>query len=143
MGHHHYNGFADGLVDRRRAIIGTGAALAGAALINPAIALADHDNERPQPAPKPIPGGFAPGFHVWAPGPTDVTLPFSGLPLMGLDVDPCVITDFDGFSALAYPVGTARAHDGTRFDLEGDMRIYKGTYVSASGQRRQGTFGFV
>jgi len=72
-----------------------------------------------------------------------VTLPFSGLPLMGLDVDPCVITDFDGFSALAYPVGTARAHDGTRFDLEGDMRIYKGTYVSASGQRHQGTFGFV
>jgi hypothetical protein len=146
VNHHHYHGLAGAHLDRRRAILGSAAVLAGAALTSTSTAHADREDRdgRPQPAPKPIAGTF-PGtpFHVFAPGPTDVTLPFSGLTLFGLDVDPSVMTDFKGFTALAYPVGTARGHDGTRFNLEGDMRIYKGTYVSIAGQQRQGTFGFV
>jgi len=49
---------------------------------------------------------------VFAPGPTNITLPFSHLPLMGLDVEPSVITDYRGFTALVYPVGTAHGSDG-------------------------------
>ena len=66
----------------------------------------------PLPLPKPIAGGLAPDFHVFAPGPTNITLPFSHLPLMGLDVEPSVITDYRGFTALVYPVGTAHGSDG-------------------------------
>jgi len=150
VNHHHYHGLAGARLDRRRAIFGSAAVLAGAALSSTATAHADHDDDRddhdsrPQQAPKPIPGVF-PGtpFHVLAPGPKDVTLPFSGSGLFGLDVDPSVMTDFKGFTALAYPVGTATGHDGTRFNLEGDMRIYKGTFVSVAGQQREGTFGLV
>ena len=73
-----------------------------------------------------------------------MTLPFSGLPLFGLDVDPSVITDFSGSTALAYPVGSAQGSDGKSYNLEGDMRIYSGTYVPlGGGPRRHGTFGFV
>lgn len=75
------------------------------------------------PAPKPIPGGtmigLAPPFdliHVFIPGPTGVVLPFSGLPLEGLHVEPSVITDFKGATALAYVVGQADGSDG------GDVR---------------------
>ena len=103
----------------------------------------DHDHERderaPQPPPKPIPGGI----NVWAPGPPTVTLPFTGLTLQGLDADPSTITDFDGFSAVAFHTGTATAADGTRFDLETDMRAYRGAYVDAAGTRRFGTFAFI
>ena len=35
-------------------------------------------------------------------GPEDVTLPFTGLTLQGLEVEPSVITDYRGFTALAY-----------------------------------------
>jgi hypothetical protein len=144
---HYHHHFVGAHVDRRRAIFGTAAALAGAALIGPGVAQAkeNDDDARPQAAPKPIAGVF-PGtpFHVFAPGPTTVTLPFSGLPLFGLDVDPSVFTDFSGFTALAYPVGSAQGSDGKSYNLEGDMRIYSGTYVPlGGGTRRHGTFGFV
>jgi hypothetical protein len=36
-----------------------------------------------------------------------VTLPFTGLTLQGLEVEPSVITDYRGFTALAYHAGTA------------------------------------
>ena len=146
MDHRHHYAVSGATIDRRGAILGTAATLAGAALIAPGVARAQDrdDNDRPLPAPKPIPGTL-PGtpFHVFGPGPTSITLPFSGFTLMGLDVDPSVITDFEGFTALAYPVGSARASDGKRYNLEGDMRIYTGTYVPLAGPRRQGTFGFV
>jgi len=52
-----------------------------------------------------IPGG--PPIHVFPPGPTDVTLPFSGGTLQGLDVGASVITDYRDVTALAYHAGTA------------------------------------
>jgi hypothetical protein len=64
-----------------------------------------HGLPRVLPAPTPIPGGIqipgGPLIHVFVPGPDDVTLPFSGLQLQGLDVEPSVITDYRGFTALA------------------------------------------
>jgi hypothetical protein len=149
MNHHHH--FSAGVeFDRRRVILGTAAALAGAALVGTGVAEAsDADNDdafKPQPAPKPIPGKLPiPGtdFHIFAPGPPSITLPFSGSQLMGPDVEPSAITDYSGFTALAYPVGTARGSDGQHFNLEGDMRFFSGTYISLSGARREGTFGFV
>src|SRR5438105_350454 len=146
MGHVHHHGAAGVHLDRRGMLLGTAAVLAGAALVVPSAAEAqdDNDSRAPLPQPKPIPGGLAPGFHVWAPGPENVTLPFSHLGLMGLNVDPSVITDFNGFTALAYPVGTAHGSDGKLYNLEGDMRVYRGQYVPLTGGApRQGSFGFV
>jgi hypothetical protein len=143
--HHHAVGAR---VDRRRAIFGTAAALAGAALIGPGVVEAkenDDKDARLQAAPKPIPAVF-PGtnFHVLSPGPTTVTLPSSQGALMGLHVDPSVITNFSGLTALAYPVGTAHGRDGTAYDLEGDIRLFSGMYKPlAGGARRHGTFALV
>jgi hypothetical protein len=130
-------------------LLGAGAALTSAALIGPATAGADDHTAQlfdppPLAPPAPIPGGFAPTLHAYAPGPTGTTLPFSGAQLMGLDVEPAAITDFSGFTALVYPVGTARGSDGKHYNLEGDMRVYSGTYQPfGGGSKRQGTFGFV
>jgi hypothetical protein len=135
--------------DRRGMLLGTGAAIAGAALLGPGAALAADEEEQqfrplPLPQPKPISGGLAPGLHVFGPGPTDSTLPFSHFQLMGLDVEPAVITDYSGFTALVYPVGTAHSSDGKQYNLEGDMRFFSGMYVPAgSSTPRRGTFGFV
>jgi hypothetical protein len=97
--------------------------------------------------PKPIPGGIqipdGPQFHVWAPGDPSVTLPFSGASLMGFDVDPSTITDFQGFSAVAFHAGTAIGSDGATYNLETDLRAYKGTYIAADGQRRVASFAFI
>jgi hypothetical protein len=98
-------------------------------------------------APKPIPGGLqipgGPLLHVFPAGPTDVTLPFSGGTLQGLDVEPSVITDRKGVTALAYHAGTATGSDGRRYNLETDMRAMSGTYVATDGTRRHGLFGFI
>ena len=77
------------------------------------------------------------------PGLADVVLPISGFPLQGLDVEPSVFTDYAGFSALAFHVGTATGSDGKRYDLETDMRAYRGRYVAADGTQRRGVYGFV
>jgi hypothetical protein len=77
------------------------------------------------------------------PGPPEITLPFTGVQLQGLDVDPSVITDYSGFSAVAFHVGTATGNDGKRFNLETDIRVMDGGYVAADGSRRRGVFGFV
>jgi hypothetical protein len=92
-------------------------------------------------APVPIPGGFvpfpgAPLIHVFAPGPVD-------LGLMGENVEPSTITNFDGFSALAYVAGTATDADGNSYTMVTDMRVYSGTYVSADGSVLHGTFAFI
>jgi hypothetical protein len=140
-------------VGRRGMLLGTGAAIAGAALAGPGLVSAENDhhedlsNPKPQPLPKPIPGVLAAppfDFHVFGPGPTTITLPLSGGELQGLNVDPSVITDFRGFTALAYPVGTARGSDGKRYDHEGDVRLFSGTYKPADGSKeRHGTFALV
>ena len=77
-------------------------------------------------------------------GPKSITLPLSHGPLQGLDVDPSVITDYKGFTALAYPVGTAHGSDGNLYDHEGDIRLFSGSYVPVgSTSPRHGTFALV
>jgi hypothetical protein len=132
---------------RRRFLKGAGGAAAAAGLASglawPALGAADDDDDRGRlPAPNPIPGGIINGaFHVFGPG--DVTLPFTGSPLQGLNVEPSTITDYSGFTAVAFHVGSATDSDGTRYDLETDIRAYKGTYVATDGTRRFGTFAFI
>jgi hypothetical protein len=135
---------------RRAAVQGAAGAAAGlaAALGAPGLAWSrDHGDHRLPVPPEPIPGGLevAPGqvIHVWAPGPPEVTLPFSGSTLQGLDVEPSTIKDFDGFAAVAFHVGRARGDDGTEYDLETDFRAFQGTYIDRTGRRRFGTFGFI
>jgi hypothetical protein len=72
-----------------------------------------------------------------------VTLPFSKATLMGFDVDPTTILDFRGFSAVGFHVGTATGSDGKTYNLETDIRAYKGTYVAADGVSRFGQFAFI
>jgi hypothetical protein len=132
-------------------LLGTAAALASATLASPMVVQADSDDDddrkgrrTPLPQPAPIPGGLAPGFQVWAPGTPGVTLPFSHFPLPGLNFDPSSMTNFDGFTALAYPTGGARGSDDKTYNLEGDMRIFSGKYVPLGGGAvREGSFAFV
>jgi hypothetical protein len=138
-------------VSRRRfmqtAAIGAAGLMGSLAASEPGLAHGDefpHDRVVP---PKPIPGGIqipdGPQFHVWAPGDPSVTLPFSGLTLMGFDVDPGTIVDFRGFSAVAFHAGTAVGSDGATYNLETDLRAYKGTYIAADGTRRFASFAFI
>jgi hypothetical protein len=136
----------------RRAVLhgtaGAAAGLAAAVAAPPGAFGHDHGHRHAPPVPpEPIPGGIeiAPGqvIHVWAPGSADVTLPFTGSTPQGLDVEPTTIRDFEGFSAVAFHVGTATGDDGTLYDLETDVRAFQGTYVDRTGKRRFGTFGFI
>ena len=43
--------------------------------------------------PVPIPGGLAPGLHLWLPGPVE-------LGFQGKDVEPNTITNFQGLAAV-------------------------------------------
>ena len=79
-------------------------------------------------------------IHEFLPGPKGVVLPFTGVPLQGLNVEPSTITDFKGATALAYHVGKAKGSDGKTYNLETDIRVMEGRYVSVEGTRRQGTF---
>ena len=67
-------------------------------------------------------------------------LPFTKVVLEGLNVEPSTITDFKGATALAYHVGKATGSDGKTYNLETDIRVMEGRYVSVEGTRRQGTF---
>jgi hypothetical protein len=141
---------AQATLTRRSVMHGAAGAVAGiaAGLGAPQFASARDHRGRVLPVPpEPIPGGIplAPGevIHVWAPGPPDLTLPFTGSTLQGLDVEPTTIKDFEGFSAVAFHVGSARGRDGTLYDLETDVRAFQGTYIDRAGRRRFGTFGFI
>jgi hypothetical protein len=109
------------VVDRRRFVLGAAGTLAGAGLTTlglPSLSAAATSRASATgvlPAPNPIPGGLdldpGPGasiIHVFAPGDPTITLPFTGVPLGGFDVEPATITDFKGSSAVAFHVGTAR-----------------------------------
>jgi hypothetical protein len=137
---------------RRRFVAGAiGAATAGGvagSLAWPHASPARTDRgDAPLPEPKPIPGGIqipdGPLLHVFVPGPETVTLPFTGLTLQGLNTEPSTITDFRGFTALAYVVGTATDNEGRAYNLEADIRAYQGAYIAANGSRRFGHFGFI
>jgi hypothetical protein len=142
---------AGSFVDRRRFLRAAGTVTgAGVASLAWPSASAEADQEfarkRIRPAPNPIPGGIelAPGLiiHVFGPGDPGVTLPFTGITLQGFDVEPATITDFNGMSAVAYHVGSARASDGTTYNLETDIRAFHGQYV-VDGETRRGSFGLV
>ena len=126
----------------------TGAAATAGPML-PAMTSAAHAHGLPRvlPAPKPIPGGIqipgGPLIHVFAPGPEGQTLPFTGVQLMGLDVEPSVITDYKGVTALAFHVGTATGSDGRQYNLETDMRAMEGTYIAEDGSRKRGLFALI
>ena len=86
--------------------------------------------------PVPIPGGLAPGVHIFAPGP--VSLGFQGS-----DVELNGITNVNGFSALGYMGGTATDSNGNSYNVFTDMRVFQGEYVSADGSHHRGTFVFI
>ena len=139
-------------LSRRRFVQTVAVAAAGAtgSLALPASGSASgghHDGHEAVVPPKPIPGGIqipgGPQIHVWQPGDPTVTLPFTGATLMGFDFDPTTITDFRGFSALAYHAGTAIGSDGATYNLETDLRAFSGTYVAADGVRRFGNFALI
>jgi hypothetical protein len=136
----------------RRNLLKYGASAGAAATVGPilpTLTSAAHADGLPRvlPAPKPIPGGVqipgGPLLHVFLPGPPEVTLPFTGTQLQGLDVEPSVITDRRGFTALAYVAGTAAGSDGNQYNLEADMRAMEGTYVAEDGSRQRGLFAFI
>jgi hypothetical protein len=144
--------------DRRRFLLGTAGAVASAGLASTlggaGVALADHEqhhhDHKVLPLPEPIPGGLPVGLpppydfiHTFLPGPTDITLPFSKFQLMGLDVEPSVITDYKGATANAYVIGTATGSDGVEYGLEADIRAYEGKYVAADESTNRGTFAFI
>jgi hypothetical protein len=142
-----------GVLDRRRFVLTAAGTISGgiASLGTPSAAAAAAAGpaapaRRASPAPNPIPGGIqlAPGvvIHVFAPGDPAITLPFSGVTLQGLDVEPTTITDFNGSSAVAFHVGTARARDGRTYNLETDIRAFEGEYV-AGGAVQRGSFAFI
>lgn len=149
------NHIENATLDRRRMLLGAaGLVAAGFAgtLARPRVAAASGGSSV-LPAPKPIPGGtdlstfgLSPPFdfiHIFAPGPKGVALPFSGIQLEGLDVDPSAITDFKGGTALAYIVGEAKATDGVTYGLEVDIRAMEGKYVAEDGSRNEGAFAFI
>jgi hypothetical protein len=81
-------------------------------------------------------------IHVFGPGDPAVTLPFTGITLQGLDVEPSTIADFNGSTAVAFHVGTARASDGKTYNLETDIRAFEGEYV-VDGVSHRGSFALV
>ena len=87
--------------------------------------------------PVPIPGGLVPGFaNVWVPGPVE-------LGLGGTNQEPSTITDFHGFSAIAYLAGVTTGSDGKLYEMFHDMRVFSGNYLSADGTHHRGTFVFI
>ena len=97
---------------------------------------------RALPALLPIPGSGFEGPHAFLPGPEGSTTPFSGLPGMGLDIEPSTMTDFNGFTAFAIVAGQAEGSDGKTYNVESDLRVMAGEYVVEDGSRHQGTFAF-
>lgn len=119
-------------LSRRRFLGGAVGAAVGAAILQPARALAARPGDA---TPKPIPGGIDVGgqvFHVFGFGPGQ---------------EPSTITDFNGFVGVTdvQGTGTATNPDGTTETLlfDTDMRFMKGAYIAVDGTVRQGTFGFV
>ena len=136
-------------IDRRRFVLGAAGAVASATAFPAAgAAAAFHAAEDAHvvPAPDPIPGGIDIGggnvIHVWPPGDPTITLPLSQLPLAGFDADATTIGNFRGSSALAYHVGTATGSDGKTYNVETDVRAFKGDYV-VGGKTQRGSFVFI
>lgn len=143
-------------LDRGRFLLGGAGALAVSGLAgSPALAGIERtSSSAPVALPKPIPGGtdisafglpapYDGVIHLFTPGTPGVVLPFTGIPLEGLGVEPAVITDFSGATALAYLAGTAEGSDGQEYGVEMDLRVSEGDYVAQDGSRRRGLFALV
>jgi hypothetical protein len=63
-------------------------------------------------------------------------------PLQGFDVEPSTLTDFNGSSAVAFHVGSARASDGLTYNLETDIRAFEGEYI-VGGVARHASFAMI
>jgi hypothetical protein len=101
----------------------------------PAMTTAAHAHGLPRalPAPKPIPGGIdfrRDGYSRLRPSTAGHHAAFTGIQLIGRDVEPSVITDYTGVTGLAFHVGTATGSDGRRYNLETDMRAMEGTSIA-------------
>lgn len=113
----------------------------------------DDDDHQTRSAPKPVPGGsdlsgfgLVPPYdfiHTFAPGQAGIVLPFTGVALQGLNVEPGTITDFDGATAVAYHVGEAKGSDRNTYNLETDIRVMRGRYVAVDGTTRRGSFALI
>jgi hypothetical protein len=142
--------FRGGPLDRRRFVLtaaGTVGSVASLALPRMTdAAVSPLSTKRRLQVPDPIPGGIelAPGLviHVFGPGDPTVTLPFTGITLQGFDHEPSTITNFNGSTAVAFHVGTARASDGRTYNLETDIRAFDGEYV-VDGVTHRGSFALV
>lgn len=147
-------------VSRRHFLAGAGAAaVAGSALALgvPAPAQAHPGRRRvfgETAAPNPIeavidtsePGFIPPDpfrFINWLlPGPVGASTQILGLPAFGLDADPSLITDYNGFTAYAVLAGSARGSDGAEYEVEFDLRVMDGEYIGEDGNTYESTFGF-
>jgi hypothetical protein len=128
IGHTHF--WERAMMSRRRfmtAAAATTGVVLGSGLWMPKLALAAGSD------PKPIPGGFAPGFHVF---------------LLGEGNEPSTITDFKGFVGVADVQGTGKAtntrtgfHETLNYDT--DVRFMQGTYIGMDGNQYSDTFGFI
>ena len=114
----------------RRQFLGTTAGAAAAAATSslwfPTLAEAAGSD------PVPIPGGFAPGFHVF----------------LGPEVEPSSIFNFRGVVGVAVVQGTGtgtntRTGERTALLFDSDNRFMQGEYIGMDGLRHEGTFGFV
>ena len=136
-------------ISRRQLLAGVGAAAIVGSIgttIGRARPVAATELQRALPAPSPIPGGVdAPpvGFiHWFLPGPDGSATPFLELPGMGLDVEPSLMTDFQGFNAYAVIGGQATGSDGNTYNVEDDVRVMEGEYIAEDGSLQHGVFGF-
>ena len=131
VGHAHF--WERAMLSRRQFIrtsVGATGAVLSSALWMPAVAHASGGGQVP---PKPIPGGVAPGIHVF-------------LPAHG--AEPSTIFDFNGFIGIAEIHGTGTGTDTstgatTPLLFDTDTRFMKGVYVGVDGKKHRGTFGFV
>jgi len=128
VGHAH---FWERAMLSRRQVIKTAVAATGAVLSSglwmPALAHADN------PAPRPIPGGVAPGAHIFLPGPGS---------------EPSTITDFHGFIGVAALRGAGtgintRSDQEHRLVFDVDVRFMQGVHIGLDGERHRGTFAFI
>jgi TAT (twin-arginine translocation) pathway signal sequence len=115
----------------RRQFLGTSAGAAAAMATSPLWfpVLADASGRDPVP----IPGGFVPNlYHAF----------------LGPGVEPSTIFNYRGTTGVAAVRGTGTGRntetgESTPLLFDSDNRFMRGEYISANGQKHEGTFGFV
>jgi len=115
----------------RRQFLGTSAGAAAAMATSPLWFPVVADAAGRDPVP--IPGGFVPNlYHAF----------------LGPGVEPSTIFNYKGTTGVAAVQGTGTGRNtetGESMPLlfDSDNRFMRGEYISANGQKHQGTFGFV